>query len=657
MCGIFGIVDFEGRAVPLAEALAATDLLKARGPDDEGYLLVNTAEQAVVPCGGADTPDALGLPPARDFVGRHFDLALGFRRLAILDLSPHGHQPMSTPDGRYHIVFNGEVYNFVELREELEALGRSFRSRSDTEVLLTGYAEWGTDVFRRLVGMFGCAVLDLQRRRIVLARDFFAIKPVYYVFWNGRLAFASEIKSLLSLTGVSAAANPQRLYEYLRFGVPSLGAETIFSEIRQLPSAHYLEVPLDGSPTTGPVRYWELKTDEQLDISFEEAAGRLRELFIDSVRLHLRSDVPVGAALSGGIDSSAIVCGMRRIQGEDLDIHTFTHIAADPALTEERWADMVVATTGATGHQVRPTPEEMVADLDELIRTQDEPFGSTSIYAQQRVFRLARDAGIKVMLDGQGADEMLAGYRTYLSMRFTSLLLQGKWGQAWRFLRTAGGLPGSSRFRVLAFSGEVLLPPMLQGLMRKLVGKDLAPKWLEASWFKRRGVTLAARPKPRRKRMLREELRRSLIESGLPSLLRYEDRNSMAHSIESRVPFLTPELASFVFSLPEQHVITPDGTTKAVFREAMRGLVPDAILDRRDKIGFATPERAWLTALRPWVEGVLHGAGGDIPVLNLPAAKAEWQLVVDGRRRFDQSIWRWLNLIKWAECFGVTFDD
>jgi asparagine synthase (glutamine-hydrolysing) len=648
MCGIAGMLWTEP-AAQRAGTTAVLRLLEHRGPDDHGWLLL--------------TPQ--GVRRGRGDPGNvHAEAALLHRRLSILDVSDAGWQPMSTPDGRYHLIFNGEIYNYVELRRELEKLGQEFRSRSDTEVLLHAYSRWGRGALSRLVGMFAFAVLDTRERSLFLARDFFGIKPLYYAHLPGGFAFASEIKALLDLPGLKRGVNPDRLYDYLRFGLTDHGGQTLFAQVRQLPAAHCLDVALDARgvggvnpPMAQPVRYWHLDLDDRLDLSLEEAGRRLRELFLENVKLHLRSDVAVGAALSGGIDSSAIVAAMRHLEPR-LDLHAFSYVADDAAVSEERWIDSAGRVAHAVVHKVHPTAAEMVEDLDRLVYQQDEPFGSTSIYAQDRVFRLAREAGVPVMLDGQGADELLGGYRPYLAARLASLLRQGRLGRAYSFLRRAARLPGSGgRRQLLAHAGGLALPSCVKSWALRLTGRGQMPAWLNERWLASHGVR--ARPRrsaPAALEVLRQELRQSLVETSLPMLLRYEDRNSMAHSVESRVPFLTVPLVDFVLRLPEEHLIGRDGTSKNVFRLAMRGLVPDAVLDRKDKIGFATPEQRWLSVLSPWVEKTLRSdAAQRIPALHVPEMQREWQAIREGRRPFDFRVWRWVNLIRWAERFAVTF--
>lgn len=640
MCGIAGVVarGRDERRAELVSALTAT--LSHRGPDDQGWLLLRDGcvLRGQMPPGMEDAAAA--------------EVALVHRRLSILDLSACGRQPMSTPDGRYEIVYNGEIYNYLELRQELEQTGHVFTSRSDTEVLLAAYAEWGRAALSRLVGMFAFAILDTHARTLFLARDFFGIKPLYYTVAGGSFAFASEIKSLLEFPGVSRTADPERLYRYLRYGQTDHGDGTMFSGIQQLPAAHCVTIALDRPSHVEPQRYWSLDSGGHPGLSFAEAASHLRELFLRSVEMHLRSDVAVGAALSGGIDSSAIVMAMRHVGGASLDLHSFSFVADDPRLSEEHWVDMVGDAAGARMHKIRVTPREIAAELQALVRLQDEPFMSTSIYAQHLVFRTARQQGVTVMLDGQGADELLAGYPAFAGARVASLLRRGRLVEAARLARA---LPGGWRQALSA--GQFVIPPSLQAPFRALVGQSLAPAWLNTGWFEARGVGgQQLRASVGSRDVLHHDLRESVTATILPALLRFEDRNSMASSVESRVPFLTPELAQFVLSLPEAYLLSSDGTSKAVFREAMRGIVPQPVLDRRDKIGFVTPERRWLQELSPWVDELLLSLRHDpIPVLDTPMVLREWQRLQQNPEHRAPHLWRWLNLIGWARHNRVEF--
>jgi asparagine synthase (glutamine-hydrolysing) len=341
-----------------------------------------------------------------------------------------------------------------------------------------------------------------------------------------------------------------------------------------------------------------------------------------------------------------------RVVAPEADLHAISFIADDPAVSEERWIDLVGSHTRAAVHKVFADSRSLLADFDHLIYTQDEPFGSTSMYAQYCVFRAARQQGIKVMLDGQGADEMLAGYGQYAPARLSTLVKQGRLIAAARFAGQASALSGG-RLKLWLQAARLLLP----SLGKRLVGRWLMPSWLNARWFQEHGVVLHPAVAPRQLEGLHAELRHTVAATSLPQLLRYEDRNSMASSIESRLPFLTPNLAEFLLRLPADYLLGRDGLTKNVFRRAMRGIVPDAILDRRDKIGFVTPESRWLKTLRPWVEETLAGdRARSIAALDVPAMQRDWQAVLEGRARFDFRIWRWVNLIRWAERFNVEFE-
>jgi asparagine synthase (glutamine-hydrolysing) len=649
MCGIAGILRRDGAPMDVHTLARLTASLAHRGPDDVGFL------------GGFDDGTLRTARSAE--VAQGSRVALGHQRLSIIELGPGGWQPMVSQDGSLALVFNGEIYNYRELRRELEAEGHRFRAQSDTEVLLASLERWGLGALSRLVGMFAFAAVDARARRLVLARDPFGIKPLYYAEGPHGLLFASELRGLLAARGGSRRIHPRRLYDYLRFGLTDDGEETLFAGVRQVAGGHALSFSLDQADPPTLHRYLglggssESSRDPFSVRSFEEAAEQLRSLFLESIRLHLRSDVPVGAALSGGIDSSSIVCAMRAAAEQPLELHAFSYVADDPALSEERWIDLAGGAARAQIHKVRLTPQELVSDLDELLRVQEQPFGSTSIYAQYRVFRLAKEQGIRVLLDGQGADEMLGGYRTYLASRLVALLRKRQFRRAARFFaRIARSMP-AERADLVARAAGLCLPAPLQRVLRPLVGQELEPAWLSREWFRARDVHPAPLWQSRSRDALREHLQVTLLRTSLPMLLRYEDRNSMAFSIESRVPFLHPELVRFVLALPEEWILGEDGTSKQVFRRAMRGLVPDAVLDRRDKIGFATPERRWLEAVAPWVEKVLSGeAMARVPVLRPAALRESWQEVLRTGRGFDFRVWRWINLVRWAELFEVSFE-
>jgi asparagine synthase (glutamine-hydrolysing) len=657
MCGILGVVGGQESGIDVLAIRNALGSLKHRGPDDEGYLLYHAATRTTVSAAGDDTIEELLLPPLASWATRSFDVALGHRRLSIIDVSPAGHQPMTSTNGRYWIAFNGEVYNFIELRHELSQRGHCFRSGTDTEVILAAYAEWGAAMLSRFVGMFAFAILDTIERTVFLARDPFGIKPLYWARSGNSFLFASEITPLLSMRREAPTADVDSLYRFMRFGVTDGHDATMFEGIHQIPAAHYLVLAHDGSVHTPLQAYWAPTPVQPRTIGFDDASRELRHLFDESVRLHLRSDVPLGACLSGGLDSTAIVASMRAQLGVDAPIHAFSYINEDPSRGEGPYVDIASRAFGLEQHAVSPSSADLLADLDTLVRTQEQPFDTTSIYAQYTVFRLAHQYGVTVMLDGQGSDELFGGYATAVSAQLSSAIGRGNIGGALSLVRSSHMTGGALRTRIALTALGRLLPTSLVSPLMSLVGEPLFPKWLDAQWFRARGLQPAPRVQGRGRDALREELMHFLQTLSLPRLLRYEDRNSMAFSIESRVPFCTVALANFAFSLPSEYLIGWDGQTKAILRRAMSDIVPRAIIDR-PKVGFETPERQWLNALRPWISDVVESDSfRSLPFISHSVVDSAIDAQLRDPSGFRPLTWRFLNVAAWARQFNVLFDD
>lgn len=647
MCGIFGwlpprqMTRHDMR--PVVEAFFSD--LALRGPNDRGFTAFTPEGRLAYDETGASQSGESDIA-----------LLLGQTRLSIIDLSSAGHQPMRSSDGRYTLVYNGEVYNYLELRRELETGGVSFRSHTDSEVVLQALVHWGPNCLLRFTGMFAFVLYDAEEQTLFCARDFFGIKPLFWTSspYSG-FAFASELPALFNAPGVKRRLNRQNAYRYLISAFVDDGDHSLLEDFYQLPPAHWMRVSVKTGAVEAVERYWQVPLPEPRKISFNEAAEELRRLFLNSVKLHLRSDVPLGVALSGGIDSSAIACAVRHLE-PDMPLHTFTYTAADsPDISEEKWADIVIKHTGAVAHKTVVEPQELVDDLDLLIRRLGEPFGSTSIYAQHRVFRLVKENGIVVTLEGQGADEMLAGYFGYPHYRMMTLLKKRQFVTALHFINSARKWPGRNASTMLKQMLRPYIPARFLALAHRAVGRPIDPQWLNERAFKERGVEFTidwsagiyASPDK-----VREILAHQLTWHGLPNLLRHGDRNAMSSSIESRVPFCTKEMAEFCLSLPENYLIADDGTTKAVFRKAMRGIVPDVLLDRRDKIGFATPEQQWLSSLAPWVEESLQAARSSA-LFDADVVMQEWKGALAGSRPFDWRIWRWVNYLRWVQIFNI----
>jgi asparagine synthase (glutamine-hydrolysing) len=622
MCGILGIHDIRRLNNVKARLDLGLSRLRRRGPDDHDVLGVLLTDGQI---------------------------HLGHTRLSVIDLTEGAHQPMPSSDGRFLLVFNGEIYNYRELRAQLQVSGRKFNSASDTEVLVQAWAEWGEASLARLVGMFAFVILDRATNTLHGARDAFGIKPLYYHHSDGEgFCFASEIPAVQALRSSPPTLDWQVAYDYLVHGSYDTGERTFFADVQALRPGHRFTYDLVSrrldlrswwKPTISPVQH----------LSIDDAAEGLRNYLLDSVKLHLRSDVPLGAALSGGLDSSAIVGCMRHIE-PDVPIHTFSFIASGSAVSEERWVDRMNAHVGAVAHKVSITPQELAADLDDMIAAQGEPFGSTSIYAQYRVYQLAREHGVTVTLDGQGADELCGGYVGYPGPRVHSLLDSGRVFGAAAFLREWGRWPGRNGMDGLRAAVAEYTSDATYQRLRRFNGAQVCPAWLDGNVLAAAGVSLRfPRPLPdvtAPGRRLPAELARSLQGLGLQGLLRHGDRNSMRFSVESRVPFLTIDLANFLLTLPEEYLVAPNGETKHLLRRAMRGLIPQDVLDRRDKIGFATPEHQWLLQMAPhireWLRLPLH-----LPFLRQDEMLKAFDQVVAGQRPFSWQVWRWINFTRW----------
>ena len=644
MCGIFGRWDTTHRRLNLRQVEAATTLLRHRGPDDEGYLLADSERRLASSHGGADTNPKLRLPKIHSAPGAAVDLAFGFRRLSIVDLTVAGHQPMASTDGRFWLVFNGEIYNHDELRREMIGRGHRFRGRSDTEVLLALLQELGREAFQRCNGMWAIALWDVEDRRLLLCRDRFGVKPLFYSFVDGIFTFASEAKALVGAHGVPFAAQENAIGDYLRHGsLPSpASGGTFFSEVHSLPPGHWMEVR-DQQLSSGS--YYSLPMAQPDSRSDAEVVAEYRALLEDSVRLRLRADVPVGTCLSGGLDSSSIVCLTRRIldrQRLSGSQSTFSAVYEDGGRYDERsYMNRVIAAAGTQAHFVVPQADRLVESLPKLVWHQDEPFTSTSIFAQWSVMAAAKEAGVTVMLDGQGADEQLAGYRPY-GRHVSDMFRRGALASAMRETRAAMQVSGASARRIVAHAIALQLPRTWSTQLQRM-GALRTTSWMSPEFIARHDG--GNRPA---ELTLDEHLRGLVRDHSLPHLLRYEDRNSMAFSIEARVPFVDYRVMEFAFAYGSRFRIR-DGWTKWLLRQAMVGTVPDEIVWRRDKVGFDTPEDRWMATLVPALRGLFDDARSEA-YLNVPRVRtaiAGWPTtLVDSR-----TAWRWINLESWLRAW------
>jgi asparagine synthase (glutamine-hydrolysing) len=619
MCGISGIFD-RNESISSELIQKMTDTLQHRGPDDAGMYI-------------------------------NGPIGLGHRRLSIIDLSPGGHQPMAGPDGSTWLIYNGEIYNYLDIRAELEARGHHFKSQSDSEVILHAYQEYGCECLSHFNGMFTLAIWDERRRHLFLARDRFGIKPLYFYRDAHRFIFASEIKAILAVLDHIPRPHPRLIYDFLSVGALDHTDDTFFEGIYKLPPAHWLLVDPEGQVHLQ--RYWDFQVnDEVARLSDKEVAKQsdlFFEYFIEAVRSHLISDVPVGSCLSGGLDSSAVVSVINQlIKQEGVTSvgsrqQTFSACYQNPAFDEQPFINHVIDWTGALSHRTFPDAAGFQRQLPQLIWHQEEPFVSTSMYAQWEVMRLAREKGVTVLLDGQGSDEQLLGYRKFYVFYIQMLLHRGQIGLSLsEFIRHFG-------------SWDVIKTLQLRRGLRYLQGQQFGSRAV-AHRILCDSLVRPFATDPLHigvENSLGERIKADLTRFSLPSLLRYEDKNSMAFSREARVPFLDYRLVEFVASLP-LNLKLRDGWTKYCLRQGGQAKMPEAILARKDKLGFATPEDDWFRqALAGDFQDTFEHAQFLPEFVNVPTLKAEFEAYVADKRPLLSSdfFFRFYILEHWAKSF------
>lgn len=531
-------------------------------------------------------PDGEGL-----WTGENNSVLLGHRRLSVIDLSQDGHQPMHYM-GRYTIIHNGEIYNYIELKSELQKKGYSFRSQTDTEVIAAAYDCWKENCLLRFDGMFAFAIWDEKQKELFAARDRFGEKPFFYTCSNGRLLFSSEMKALWAAE-VEKIPNQKMLFNFITIGYtdnPVKPDETFYENISKLPAASYLKFSFVYFNYTVK-KYWSLEAEqENIKLTDTEAAGKFTDLFLMAVKRRMRSDVEVGASLSGGLDSSCVVAAISQITTGHSPIMSFTASFPGFEKDETPYASMVAERFNTRQQLINITASQMVSDWEKLCQCQEEPFGSASIYVQYKVYELAKQHGIKVLLDGQGADETLAGYHKYYKWYWQELFRKGKLsGKKELIAARKLGItePFTWKNKVAAwFPSFATIVMERQYLARALSHPDLTIEFIQQQ-------SREAYYTPPDYFTLNGALHFNCFTHGLEELLRFADRNAMAHGIEIRLPFLSHELVEFVFSLPSHYKIR-NGWTKWLLRHSMEKSLPAEIAWRRDKVGFEPPQKNWM---------------------------------------------------------------
>ncbi len=589
--------------------------------------------------------------------GTYYDsnLALGHRRLSIIDLSRDGHQPF-VYSNKYVIIYNGEIYNYIELKDELKKRGYSFVTETDTEVIVAAYDCWGENCVSHFNGMWAFCIYDIYNKMLFCSRDRFGVKPFYYYKSNDLFLFASEIKQINYMKKNRAKVNKDKLMQFLLGGGQDDSEETMFQDIYQLRGGYNLKFHLESDKFLIE-KYFDLTNIIKNKINYRTASKRFYEEFKKSVQLRLRADVPVGYCLSGGLDSSAIVCMADRVLQECGNLanqHAISSCFEDKRYDEQEYIDEVVNKTEVCLHKVYPSINNLFSTLDELIWHMDEPFGSTSIYAQWNVFKEAKKENLTVMLDGQGADEQLAGYSAFYSVIFSYFLRRLRFISFYKEWK--------SYIKLRAITEKHINS---KGLLLAAIADSFAPQWLKKFGKKRLLYTKRKIPFSqdaindffkKYNRYPIKNPRKYILDSmqyGMSELLHYEDRNSMAHSIESRVPFLDYNLVEFLYGLPINYKIRK-GITKAIMREGLRDILPSKIYSRYSKLGFVTPEDQWIKNNLKLFRDELENACDKLEPLLDKKTVMDWFDSKNGNfARGDFMTWRIICAGRWVEIFDV----
>lgn len=561
MCGFVLVLGSGAHAPEAGQIERMAELIAHRGPDDQGQF-------------------------------HEHGIRIAFRRLAILDLASSGHQPMVSADGRHVIVFNGAIYNFIELRAELAALGHAFRSSGDTEVLLTAYRQWGADCLRRLNGMFAFAIYDRHTRKLFAARDRFGIKPLFWFHDERGLVLTSEIKTIRDSGYAELKLNGQSIASFLLDDRLDATEQTFYTGVTRAPAGHYLET--DGARTPVWQRYWNIDEAAEALPAPEDPVAQFRELFDDAVRIRMRSDVPVAVLLSGGLDSTSIISSMaaqRRDSGAAAVLGALCY--QDPGFDEKPLIAETLRQTGATPWVLESGPEQFWDSLDKHLWHQDEPVHSFTSVVIYELMRLARQRGVRVVLNGQGADEVLGGYPVYFKTHWSELARSHPWA-AHREVTAFARQHGVSAARLhltVARACIARLKQHLPGYTKLAAARRRARAWHDP-WVSEEVKRNWRPPEEPRFDTLQDALRWSVERAALPLYLRVEDRNAMAHGIEARLPFLDYRLVALAFRLGSRWKLR-EGYSKSILRTAMSGRIPEAVRTQVRKFGFPTSSERW----------------------------------------------------------------
>ena len=635
MCGIFGIISAKPYKVAQEFADKVSSLMHLRGPNATGFYGYHSKTQKTflrsqVPYEGA------------------WNVFFMHKRLSILDLDTHSNQPMQTSDGRYVLVFNGEIYNYKTLRQTLKQQGVVFQTDCDTEVLLQYLIHGGIENLQKLEGMFSFAFFDRVENKCILARDPYGIKPLYVFEATDFFAFSSRIDCLLELPECRREANIKQCINYLVLGNIGYDPATVLKDVVRCKPGHVTTLQIrDNHLSCETHEYFRWEHSESAEhLDFSTCVQTVRRLLEESVEKHLASDVPVCCNLSGGIDSSAVTSIASQYHP---NLTAFTYQADDPKIDESGYAECVAKHCGIRLIRVKIRPTDLEKDFDRYILQQEELFSSASNYASYKVFEEQKKQGFTISLNGQGGDEVFTGYLSYLPSAFGEAFISRQWRRFFGLFKTS-----ADKIQLVGFWVDRMFErlPTFQIIIRRLAQGKIVRSF-EPHVLKEHLLLY-----PSKTYSLRKAIDQKLKITSIPHLLRSDDKNAMAFSIENRVPFLWDPLVQFAHTLPGEYLISNDGWQKFILRKAIEDLVPKEIAWRRDKIGYAPTESRWLLANAPFVTHILNSKVLDkLPGVRAEIVQAHWKKIAD-RNRTDgwrsDIIWRYISLIRWMELFHIS---
>ena len=635
MCGITGIVKISPDHIPLDGSVIThmTNSLEHRGPNDMGLVCFSCSEVYL---------DDTKTPYFKD---KKFEILFGHRRLSILDLSSDGKQPMADQTASVWLTFNGEIYNFIELRTELKSKGYIFKTSTDTEVIIYSYLEWGLGCFSRFNGMWALAIYDKRTGDVVLSRDRTGKKPLYYSKFKGNLIFTSEIKAFKHIPEFQLRPNKRKVINYAakHYRYVDNDTESFFDGIYQVPKSSYMVVNKDGSIHTD--KYWELSTKiTNADISDEEAVHQFKELFIDAVRLRLRSDVPLAMNLSGGLDSTSITCTAAKELG--VNVRTFSGVTGGGRFDESEYIDAVVEEVGAEHTYFYPETSDLVPTISRMLANHDEPICTVTWYSLFQISEKISQAGIPVVLTGHGGDELLGGYWDHYHQNLFDLKNNGHEDE---YLNEKNAwLNNHSRDPKEINEFAELISTRYRDKKKEI---EHFSKYLDV--INNDALDYICHQSPTgsyKDGVLQRRLHLELLHETVPASLRAEDRNTMAFSVESRIPFLDYRLIEFAFSLPNKFKVR-NGLGKWLLRESMKGILPEKVRTRKDKAGFVAPAAEWFrTKNKNDIYDLLQSDSlRRIGVFDQGIISKYFEEHITEKNDHHMILWNWINLAIWSQ--------